>query len=137
MKNLFVGNLSFRTTETELRALFEPFGQIARIHIATDRDTGRSRGFAFVDMPNDEEATRAMTALNGKDLDGRPLKVNEARPKPERTQRRRRRRRTPGTRRVSRVSGRKARTALVSGGLRQSFRGPDAKRVRSGLLSAT
>jgi cold-inducible RNA-binding protein len=84
MKNLFVGNLSFRTTETELRALFEPFGQIARIHIATDRDTGRSRGFAFVDMPNDEEATRAMTALNGKDLDGRPLKVNEARPKPER-----------------------------------------------------
>jgi len=84
MKNLFVGNLSFRTTETELRALFEPFGQIARIHIATDRDTGRSRGFAFVDMPNDEEATRAMTALNGKDLDGRPLKVNEARPKPDR-----------------------------------------------------
>jgi RNA recognition motif-containing protein len=84
MKNLFVGNLSFRTTETELRALFEPFGQITRIHIATDRETGRSRGFAFVDMPNDEEATRAMTALNGKDLDGRPLKVNEARPKPER-----------------------------------------------------
>ena len=84
MKNLFVGNLSFRTTETELRALFEPFGQITRIHIATDRETGRSRGFAFVDMPNDEEATRAMTALNGKDLDGRALKVNEARPKPER-----------------------------------------------------
>ena len=81
MKNLFVGNLSFRTTETELRALFEPFGQLTRIHIATDRETGRSRGFAFVDMPNDEEATRAMTALNGKDLDGRPLKVNEARPK--------------------------------------------------------
>jgi cold-inducible RNA-binding protein len=84
MKNLFVGNLSFRTTETELRALFEPFGQITRIHIATDRETGRSRGFAFVDMPSDEEATRAMTALNGKDLDGRALKVNEARPKPER-----------------------------------------------------
>ncbi|MDE3135343.1 MAG: RNA-binding protein [Acidobacteriota bacterium] len=84
MKNLFVGNLSFRTTETELRVLFEPFGQITRIHIATDRETGRSRGFAFVDMPNDEEATRAMTALNGKDFDGRALKVNEARPKPER-----------------------------------------------------
>jgi cold-inducible RNA-binding protein len=84
MKNLFVGNLSFRTTETELRALFEPFGQITRIHIATDRETGRSRGFAFVDMPSDEEATRAMTALNGKELDGRALKVNEARPKAER-----------------------------------------------------
>jgi cold-inducible RNA-binding protein len=84
MKNLFVGNLSFRTTEMELRTLFEPFGQIARIHIATDRETGRSRGFAFVDMPNDEEAKRAMTALDGKDLDGRALKVNEARPKPER-----------------------------------------------------
>lgn len=88
MKNLFVGNLSFRTTETELRAVFEPFGQITRIHIATDRETGRSRGFAFVDMPNDEEAARAMAALNGKDLDGRPLKVNEARPKPERGARR-------------------------------------------------
>jgi cold-inducible RNA-binding protein len=84
MKNLFVGNLSFRTTETELRTLFEPFGQVSRIHIATDRETGRSRGFAFIDMPNDEEATRAMTALNGKDFDGRALKVNEARPKPER-----------------------------------------------------
>lgn len=84
MKNLFVGNLSFRTTETELRAVFEPLGQISRIHIATDRETGRSRGFAFVDMPNDEEASRAIAALNGKDLDGRPLKVNEARPKPER-----------------------------------------------------
>ncbi len=81
MKNLFVGNLSFRTTETELRTMFEPFGQITRIHIAMDRDTGRSRGFAFVDMPNDEEASRAMTALNGKELDGRALRVNEARPK--------------------------------------------------------
>jgi cold-inducible RNA-binding protein len=84
MKNLFVGNLSFQTTETELRTLFEPFGQISRVHIATDRDTGRSRGFAFVDMVNDEEAARAMTALNGKELSGRQLKVNEARPKTER-----------------------------------------------------
>ena len=81
MKNLFVGNLSFRTTEIELRTMFEPFGQITRIHIAMDRDTGRSRGFAFVDMPNDEEASRAMTTLNGKELDGRALRVNEARPK--------------------------------------------------------
>lgn len=84
MKNLFVGNLSFQTTESELRALFEPFGQISRIHIATDRETGRSRGFAFVDMVNDEEATRAMTSINGKEVAGRPLKVNEARPRAER-----------------------------------------------------
>lgn len=85
MKNLFVGNLSFQTTETELRALFEPFGQVSRVHIATDRDTGRSRGFAFVDMVNNDEATAAMTALNGKEVGGRQLKVNEARPKTERS----------------------------------------------------
>lgn len=84
MKSLFVGNLSFQTTEGALRELFEPFGQITRIHIATDRDTGRSRGIAFVDMANDEDAARAMAALNGKELDGRALKVNEARPRPER-----------------------------------------------------
>ncbi len=81
MKNLFVGNLSFQTTESELRSLFEPFGQITRVHIATDRETGRSRGFAFVEMSNDEEAARAMTALDGKDFEGRNLKVNEARPR--------------------------------------------------------
>src|SRR5579863_5469480 len=83
MKNLFVGNLSFHTTENELRSLFEPFGQITRIHIATDRETGRSRGFAFVEMSNDEEASRAMTALDGKEFDGRNIKVNEARPRAE------------------------------------------------------
>ncbi|HVB35327.1 MAG TPA: RNA-binding protein [Patescibacteria group bacterium] len=83
MKNMFVGNLSFHTTEIELRSLFEPFGQITRIHIATDRETGRSRGFAFVEMSNDEEATRAMSALDGKDFDGRAIKVNEARPRTE------------------------------------------------------
>lgn len=84
MKNLFVGNLNFQTTEADLRSLFEPYGQINRVHIATDRDTGRSRGFAFVDMVNDEEATRAIADLNGKEFGGRPLKVNEARPKSER-----------------------------------------------------
>ncbi|HVC00501.1 MAG TPA: RNA-binding protein [Candidatus Dormibacteraeota bacterium] len=83
MKNLFVGNLSFNTTENELRSLFEPMGQITRIHIATDRETGRSRGFAFVEMSNDEEAARAITALDGKDFDGRNIKVNEARPRAE------------------------------------------------------
>ncbi len=83
MKNLFVGNMSFQTTEEDLRALFEPFGQITRIHIATDRETGRARGFAFVEMANDEEAAKAITALDGKEVGGRNLKVNEARPKGE------------------------------------------------------
>ncbi len=81
MKNLFVGNMSFQTTESDLRALFEPFGQIARVHIAMDRETGRSRGFAFVEMPNDAEAAQAIAGLDGKDVGGRNLKVNEARPK--------------------------------------------------------
>jgi cold-inducible RNA-binding protein len=76
-----VGNMSFQTTEGDLRALFEPFGQVARVHIAMDRETGRSRGFAFVEMPNDAEAAAAMQGLDGKDLGGRNLKVNEARPK--------------------------------------------------------
>src|SRR5258706_5155019 len=81
MKNLFVGNMSFQTTETDLRALFEPFGQISRVHIATDRETGRARGFAFVEMPNDAEAAKAIAGLDGKEVGGRNLKVNEARPK--------------------------------------------------------
>ena len=58
MKNVFVGNMSFQTTEAELRALFEPFGQVTRVHIAMDRETGRARGFAFVEMPNDAEADK-------------------------------------------------------------------------------
>jgi cold-inducible RNA-binding protein len=81
MTNLFVGNLNFQTTESDLRALFEPFGQIERIHIATDRDTGQARGFAFVEMANDEEAKKAMASLDGKEVSGRNVKVNEARPK--------------------------------------------------------
>src|SRR6266853_519756 len=81
MKNLFVGNMSFQTTEADLRALFEPFGQISRVHIATDRETGRARGFAFVEMPNDAEAAKAISGLDGKEVGGRNLKVNEARPK--------------------------------------------------------
>ena len=83
MKNLFVGNMSFQTTESELRALFEPFGQVTRVHIAMDRETGRARGFAFVEMNNDEEAAKAIAALDGKEVGGRNLKVNEARPKGE------------------------------------------------------
>lgn len=84
MKNLFVGNMSFQTTEADLRALFEPFGQVTRIHIVNDRETGQPRGFAFVEMAKDDEAAKAMTELNGKELAGRALRVNEATPKPER-----------------------------------------------------
>jgi len=85
MKNLFVGNMSFQTTEGDLNALFKPFGQIGRVRIAMDRETGRARGFAFVEMPNDEEAAKAIAALDGKEFGGRNLKVNEARPKTERS----------------------------------------------------
>jgi len=83
MKSLFVGNMSFQTTESELRELFAPFGQVTRVHMAMDRETGRARGFAFIEMPNDAEAAAAMTALDGKEVGGRNLKVNEARPKGE------------------------------------------------------
>ena len=83
MKNLYVGNMSFNTTESDLRAIFEPLGEITRINVITDRDTGRPRGFAFVEMSNDEEAAKAIEAVNGKELDGRALNVNEARPKTE------------------------------------------------------
>jgi RNA recognition motif-containing protein len=83
MKSLFVGNMSFQSTESDLRALFEPFGQITRVHMALDRETGRARGFAFIEMANDEEAVKAMAGLDGKELGGRNLKVNEARPKGE------------------------------------------------------
>ena len=85
MKSLFVGNLSFQTAESDLHALFKPFGQVGRVHIAMDRETGRARGFAFVEMPNDEEAGKAIAALDGKEFGGRNLKVNEARPKAERS----------------------------------------------------
>ena len=81
MKNLFVGNMSFQTGESDLRTLFEPFGELARISVVTDRDTAQPRGFAFVEMPNDDEATKAIEALNGKEVGGRTLNVSEARPK--------------------------------------------------------
>jgi len=83
MKNLFVGNMSFQTTEVDLRALFAPFGTVTRVHLAMDRETGRARGFAFVEMPNDAEAAKAIAGLDGKEVGGRNLKVNEARPKGE------------------------------------------------------
>ena len=84
MKNIFVGNLDFNTNEDELRRLFEAHGQVDRVSIMTDRDTGRSRGFGFVEMANAEEGDKAIAALNGTQVGGRTLNVNEARPKPER-----------------------------------------------------
>ncbi len=84
MKNIFVGNLSFGATEDSVRALFEPYGAIERVNIITDRDTGQSRGFGFVEMSGNAEAARAIQELDGKEFDGRALKVNEARPKENR-----------------------------------------------------
>jgi RNA recognition motif-containing protein len=81
MLKIYVGNLSFNTTEDGLREAFEQFGEVASASIVTDRETGRSRGFAFVEMPNDGEAKAAIEGMNGKDLDGRNLTVNEARPR--------------------------------------------------------
>src|ERR1700687_4106851 len=81
MKNLFVGNMSFQTTEAELNALFTPFGQVTRVDMLMDRATGRARGFGFAAMPNADEAATAMAALDEKELGGRNLKVSEARPK--------------------------------------------------------
>jgi cold-inducible RNA-binding protein len=85
LKNIFVGNLDFNTAEDELRKLFEAYGQVDRITILTDRDTGRSRGFGFVEMANAEEGDKAIAALNGSQIGGRTLNVNEARPKTERS----------------------------------------------------
>ena len=85
MKKIFVGNFSFSTTEADLRQWFQPHGAVDSATVVTDRDTGRSRGFGFVEMPNNSEADAAIAALNGKDVDGRSLTVNEARPKAERS----------------------------------------------------
>jgi cold-inducible RNA-binding protein len=85
LKNIFVGNLDFNTSEDELRTMFEAYGQVDRVSIMTDRDTGRSRGFGFVEMANAEDGEKAIAALNGSQLGGRTLNVNEARPKVERS----------------------------------------------------
>jgi cold-inducible RNA-binding protein len=84
VKNIFVGNLSFNTNEDELRQAFEAYGQVDRVSIMTDRDTGRSRGFGFVEMASSEDGEKAITALNGAQIGGRTINVNEARPKTER-----------------------------------------------------
>ena len=84
MKNIFVGNLNFRTTEDEVRALFAAYGSVDRVNLITDRDTGQPRGFGFVEMANDAEAERAIAELNGREVGGRAINVNEARPKEDR-----------------------------------------------------
>ncbi len=83
MKNIFVGNLDFATSDSSVRTMFERYGTVDRVNLVTDRDTGRSRGFAFVEMSNTEEADKAIAGLNGADFEGRALNVNEARPKPQ------------------------------------------------------
>jgi cold-inducible RNA-binding protein len=84
MKNIFVGNLSFGATEDAVRSLFQAYGTVDRVNLITDRDTGQARGFGFVEMSNNAEADRAIAELNGRELDGRALNVNEARPKEDR-----------------------------------------------------
>jgi len=85
VKNIYVGNLSFDATEESVRALFEAYGTVSRVNIVTDRDTGQPRGFGFVEMANDGEGEKAIAAVNGTELGGRALNVNEARPKAERS----------------------------------------------------
>ena len=83
MTNIFVGNLSFQTTQDELFAAFSNYGNVERVNIITDRDSGQPRGFAFVEMTERRDAENAISVLNGYELNGRALNVNEARPKPQ------------------------------------------------------
>lgn len=84
MKKIYVGNLSFSSTEESLRSLFEEYGTVETVSLITDRDTGRSRGFAFVEMPDADQAQSAIDALHGTEFEGRDLTVNEARPRNDR-----------------------------------------------------
>lgn len=81
MKNIFVGNLDFAATDASVRSLFERYGTVERVHLPTDRDTGRARGFGFVEMSDASQAEQAIAGLNGANFEGRALNVNEARPK--------------------------------------------------------
>lgn len=84
MKNIYVGNLAHSATESDVRTLFQVHGNVEKVSIVTDRETGRARGFAFVEMTNAGEADKAIAALNGTDFGGRPLTINEAKPKESR-----------------------------------------------------
>jgi len=86
-KKLYVGNLSYNTMEATLRDIFQAYGQVASVKIITDRDSGQSKGFGFVEMGSDDEARAAIAGVNGRDVDGRQLKVNEAMDKPRRDDR--------------------------------------------------
>jgi RNA recognition motif-containing protein len=110
VKNLYVGNLPHHTTDSELRSLFGTHGVVENVSIVTDRETGRSRGFAFVEMANADEAQKAIAALNGSELGGRTLNVNEAKPKSDRP-------RQNGGQRFGRGAGGR------SGGGRDDYRG--------------
>jgi len=82
--NIYVGNLSYTATDEDIRSAFEAFGQITSARVIMDKETGRSRGFGFVEMPNDEEGRKAIEAVNNKEIAGRPVRVNEARPREDR-----------------------------------------------------
>jgi RNA recognition motif-containing protein len=88
--NIYVGNMSFDATEDEVRGLFAEFGEVTSVNIISDRDSGRPKGFGFVEMAQAEQAQNAMKALNGKEFKGRALNVNEARPKTDRPRRQQR-----------------------------------------------
>ena len=85
--NIYVGNLSFQLSENDLNSAFEEYGQVDSTKIITDRETGRSKGFGFIEMPNQEEAQKAIEGLNGKELEGRAVKVNESKPREDRPRR--------------------------------------------------
>ncbi len=85
--NIFVGNLSYSTTDDSLRTFFESYGEVSSAKVITSRESGRSRGFGFVEMPSDDEARAAIEGADGTELDGRPLKVSEAHQKRERGER--------------------------------------------------
>ena len=85
--NIYAGNLSYSVTDEDLNELFGAFGEVSRANVISDRETGRSKGFGFVEMPVDDEAKQAIDSLNGKDVKGRVISVNEARPRPERPRR--------------------------------------------------
>ena len=86
--NIYVGNLPYNVSEEELRDIFSEFGEIASVKLITDKFSGRSKGFGFIEMPNNSEADQAIKALNGSSLKGRDIKVNQAQPRPKRPQRR-------------------------------------------------
>lgn len=83
--NIYIGNLSYRSSETDIQAAFENYGTVNSVNIIKDRETGRSKGFGFVEMPNDDEARAAIEGINGTDVGGRNINVNAARPREERS----------------------------------------------------